>query len=371
MQKALASTKNGQLTTKNKPSITVVIGESGSGKSFWTREAIDSDSKHKSVRVNRDSIRAMLHQNSGSMEKHVISMEKDSIEYFISKGYSVFVDDTNLREATVTRWRELADSLQVEFKTHRMETPLDECISNDCKRIGDQHVGRAVIERQFLDSGRLKLPENQKIVIVDVDGTVANHEGHRGPFDEHMVIFDRPYKVVVDWVRRLALGEETCRNSYCTHSILDHDYLRGGCQHENEHGMSDCRCHEFYKPEHSTEERYTILVVSGRHSSCGDETVRWFDQHRIPFHHIFMRHSFDNRKDTIVKQEILDSILKLVPKEQIAFVIDDRPAVCAMWKQNGLTVYPVRGTTDHTSNCPNIGAKFKGNCEHCGALADF
>lgn len=47
----------------------------------------------------------------------------------------------------------------------------------------------------------------------------------------------------------------------------------------------------------------------------------------------------DRRDDTVVKKEILD----LLPKERIAFVIDDRPRVVRMWKENGLRVIPVAG----------------------------
>jgi hypothetical protein len=44
----------------------------------------------------------------------------------------------------------------------------------------------------------------------------------------------------------------------------------------------------------------------------------------------------DSRPDTIVKKEVLDDLLKNVPKEQIAFVIDDRPSVLNMWHDNGM-----------------------------------
>ena len=39
-------------------------------------------------------------------------------------------------------------------------------------------------------------------------------------------------------------------------------------------------------------------------------------------------------------------ILKYLPKEKIAFVIDDRPSVIRMWRENGLSVIPVRGACE-------------------------
>lgn len=46
------------------------------------------------------------------------------------------------------------------------------------------------------------------------------------------------------------------------------------------------------------------------------------------------------------KQLILNDILKTLPKEKIAFVVDDRPNVVAMWRRNGIRVFPVRGRDD-------------------------
>jgi hypothetical protein len=52
-----------------------------------------------------------------------------------------------------------------------------------------------------------------------------------------------------------------------------------------------------------------------------------------------MRPGSDKRPDTLIKAEFL----KHLPKEKIALVLDDRPSVCRMWEENGLTVEWVRG----------------------------
>lgn len=140
--------------------------------------------------------------------------------------------------------------------------------------------------------------EKRKIIICDIDGTLANSDGIRSPYDETKVLEDDPYWVVVNWVKELS-------------------------------------------KEHS------IVIVSGRHTSCGEETIAWLRYYGIPFDRILMRNTGDNRPDTTIKQEILNGMYKCgVTKEQIKFVLDDRPKVIRMWKENGLTVYPVRGAVE-------------------------
>jgi hypothetical protein len=137
-------------------------------------------------------------------------------------------------------------------------------------------------------------PPEKPVVIVDIDGTLANQEGLRSPFHWHKVGRDRPYEVVCRWVRHLV-------------------------------------------PD------YAVFVVSGRDSVSRRDTEAWLARYGIKYDRLYMRPQRDSRADTIVKKEILDLILRQIPKEQIAFVIDDRPSVVQMWRDNGLRVFPARG----------------------------
>jgi predicted kinase len=303
--------------------LTIVQGESGSGKSTWAREYIDQHRERKIVRINRDDIRSMLHSSDTSLEKDVAAVEELQIRHFLSNGYSVLLDNTHLSLSSVSRLQNIAANMKVSSYIHRMETSLEDCIQHDEGRIGKSHVGRAVICRQFLKSGRLQLDPNKKIVLVDVDGTLANSTGIRSPYDEDAVGKDRVYPLIAAWVRELA---------------KDH----------------------------------TILIVSGRHSTCGDATIAWLNFYQIPFDHIFMRHGWDSRHDYIAKSEILNELLGLVSKEQILMAIDDRYQVVEKaWRANGIKCIPVRGTPHHSLTCPNLGVDSKKTCEHCGAIGNF
>jgi len=52
-----------------------------------------------------------------------------------------------------------------------------------------------------------------------------------------------------------------------------------------------------------------------------------------------MRATGDNRKDSIVKKEIYEGIIK--PVFDVKFVLDDRNQVVEMWRSLGLTVLQV------------------------------
>jgi len=82
---------------------------------------------------------------------------------------------------------------------------------------------------------------------------------------------------------------------------------------------------------------YTVVILSGRPADYARQTVEWLRRHHIPFDHLLMRRAGDHRPDHIVKRELMHTL----PRERIAFVIDDRASVCRMWRQEGLRVFQV------------------------------
>ena len=87
---------------------------------------------------------------------------------------------------------------------------------------------------------------------------------------------------------------------------------------------------------------HAIIFVSGRSKDCLDDTVKWIRTYTsIPSHPIermpqlYMRESGDVRKDSIVKKEIYDTLIK--NDYDVLFVLDDRDQVVQMWRENGLS----------------------------------
>lgn len=315
--------------------LTLMVGESGSGKSTSARELAQATG---ALRLSRDDLRLELKQNwSGptkgrSFEEFVIKTQFDRAALALKNNQNVIIDDTNLNQNTRNKWEKFALH-KAEFDIYRITTPLDECIRRDANRIGTAHVGRAVIERQFLMSGRLPIDITKDIILVDVDGTLADHTGIRNPFDEEKVHLDKPFQNLID--------------------IVNAEYDAGK----------------------------TVIIISGRHSTCGDSTIHWLNVKLVKFHFILMRHGWDSRKDYIVKEEILNELLKIVPKEKIVAVYDDRPQVILeCWRKNNLPIFPVykgkllqmkNWTIFHKGNCKYTNAKGYGKCPQCGAMENF
>lgn len=324
---------------ENKRELLLLIGESGSGKSTFARQLVDEQGY---VRVNRDDLRieysAMGSNLKGGVtgrdyENLIAKAEKDAMILALSLGKNVVLDNTHLNEKTVNRWREFAKQNELNFQIHRMQTPLEICIERDAQRTGKAHVGRAVIERQFVKSKRMEFDPQKPIVLVDLDGTLMDMRGLRGPFEEHKVHLDRCWAKIRNEINRLA---QTC----------------------------------------------TIVIVSGRHSTCGDLSIDSLNGHDVKFAHILMRHAWDNRADYIVKEEILNELLGVINKDQILYVIDDRPQVIEKcWLKNNIPVRPVfqgefipmgMWTIKHAPDCSfSEGRKGYGRCPQCGALEDF
>jgi phosphoglycolate phosphatase-like HAD superfamily hydrolase len=82
-----------------------------------------------------------------------------------------------------------------------------------------------------------------------------------------------------------------------------------------------------------------LVVVSGRDEICEPQTSAWLRDLDVFYSALYMRAHKDNRKDTIVKREIYER--EIVPRWDVAFVVDDRRAVVEMWRELGLTCFQV------------------------------
>jgi predicted kinase len=292
-------------------SLTVTRGLPASGKSTWAREQAGL------VRVNRDDLRAMLHGGRvgddalrGRAEKEVTQAHRAAIEALLIGGADVVCDDTNLRSRVVRELAELAAKHGAAFTVRDFtDVPVDECVRRDALREGPSHVGEEVIRamhQRYLAGRALPLPlpvldeagvayepppDAPRVVLVDIDGTVALM-GDRSPYDSRRVGIDLPNAPVIAAVRAMhAAGHE-------------------------------------------------IVYCSGRTDDCRDDTAAWLDEHvGVPYAGLFMRVTGDQRRDSIVKQEIFDKEIR--SRYHVVGVFDDRQQVVRMWRALGLTVFQV------------------------------
>ena len=337
---------------ENAPELVLMVGVSGSGKSVLAKSWVNWG-RGTVVRLNRDNLRAMMYCDvpwSGKLENLVRNLEQEAARMALQSGKNVIIDDTNCVRQTRYGWETFAQQNRVKLRIVTMTTDLKTCIERDAARQGKEKVGEGVIRKQYKDLNEVKVSPREEGVTVltrpyferqmlkdggftprlpgcpwvlfDLDGTVFDHVGVRSPFDESQVLRDNVYEVVAAWICALYPA-------------------------------------------------YNLCAVSGRHDACGDDTCEALKGNGIPFDKILMRYSGDNRPDNIVKKEILDELAAVIGKENIAFVLDDRPKVVRMWKENGLTVYPVRGTTEHVPDCVPTYDDATKRCVNCGALEEF
>jgi phosphoglycolate phosphatase-like HAD superfamily hydrolase len=146
-------------------------------------------------------------------------------------------------------------------------------------------------------------PGEKPIVIVDMDGTLADvsHRLHHlsSPKKNWKRFFalmdeDPPSEIVLRWVRNLS-------------------------------------------PD------YEVVIVTGRPDQYRTNTEQWLDRHDVTYSRIFMRRSGDHRPDHVVKKELLDEI----GRNRVAFIIDDRPTVCDMFRSCGMRVFQVAVGTEY------------------------
>lgn len=281
-------------------------GLPASGKTTWANEQV-LKGQGSIVNVNKDDLRSMIHanQHSSGREDFVLKIQDQIIISALNDGKNVIVSDTNFHEKHLTRFNNIAQvitqyKVEVEEKDFT-DVPLDVCIERDKGR-GDKAVGEKVIrnmhntylKKDKKHSKNVPLLEQDKTldgaVIIDLDGTLA-HMTTRGPFHWKRVGEDE----VDDTIASLARDLHSLGNK--------------------------------------------IIIVSGRDGVCQPETEQWLKDNNIPYDEIFMRKINDNRKDSIVKEEIFTK--KIQDKWYIRFVLDDRLSVCRMWHEKGLKLFRV------------------------------
>lgn len=319
--------------------LVICRGLPASGKTTWARKQVASalQPEYELVcRVNRDDIRKMLHNGEfikGVTEDVVITARDALIKAALRKGWDVISDDTNLRSKNVKDLMKIAAlaGAEVEFNDSFLEVSVEECIYRDTMRpVHVGQVGEEVIRdmyNKFLRKrGTLPIPElddaptfvalphgGKPAMIVDIDGTTAHNNGHRGWYEYESVGKDEPKLDVIRLVQNM---------------------IRAG---------------------------HSAMFVSGRNDRCREDTAEWAWEHILKGatygsdvyprflkyenssqdarHKLFMRQDGDMRRDDIIKYEIYRDYI--APEYDVQIAFDDRDQVVAMWRSIGITTLQV------------------------------
>jgi len=290
--------------------VKILIGIPCSGKSTWSEDYVKKNSSW--ARVNRDDFRFMLKDAAmcePKVENLISDLVDNAIMTLLNKNMNVIVDATNLKASYINHFIDLVrTTADVEFQI------FDISIKKAMERMAnrDRKVPLDVVERMFeqykilMDSfdftTRRKQPRiyrnpvfdpnKESVILSDLDGTLFQMNGKRGPFDWKRVYVDDLDEIVAERIRM-------------------------------HHKMGE-----------------KVILVSGRDGSCRKETEEALALHEIPYFELHMRPANDFRKDNIIKQEILDREIK--PRFNVKFVYDDRDQVVKMWRANGIKCFQVQ-----------------------------
>lgn len=308
-------------------SLTVIftVGVPGSGKSFWAKKY--SRLHNDFVIVERDMCRHTIQSSQGiqTLENCVVwpkwnfkvenakddpvgTLQRELITNAINSGKNIIISDTNISTKTIDTLVKfiLSVTKDVLFVVKIFDTPLEKCIKNDMAR--PYPVGQRVIYTMWQRLQRLKIEvddfyiKNQviqkvpldqllnKAVIVDIDGTIANHICVRSPYEWSKVYSDTPIETVVNIVRLLKSSG------------------------------------------------WNVVIMSGRDGVCENDTRLWLQNvAQIDYDGFYMRAPNDQRSDVIVKYELYQRAIN-DGFTSIRLCIDDRNRVCNLWRSLGLEV---------------------------------
>lgn len=297
----------------------ITRGIQGSGKTTLAKTLALLDGGRV---VGRDHVRRLMgFEGLGSkkQEDEVTKIQARLIHGGLKAGQNVYVDDMNLKAIYVKRLMGIAEYMGARVVFHDLaRVPLETCLERNRERSGGERINEDVIksnwhrfvkplrgstfpvpekaefDTKYLPLERYKTPNYKTPLafLIDLDGTVALHDGIRGHHDYHLVSKDEPNLPVIWAVRAM---------------------IRDG--------------------------HYPIFVT-GRPDSCEADTRLWINNHVYAGRYdLRMRRTGDHREDSLIKYELFNKHIR--KQFHVVGAFDDRDQVVNMYREIGLTVFQV------------------------------
>lgn len=292
--------------------ITMLVGPPGSGKSTIAHDLINNDGDHgaATVRISQDD-----QGRQGHMEL---------FERAIQERQNIIVDRMNFNKAQRDKYLEPARKAGYDTVIIVVHVPKQVCLDRCNARVGHPTIQdpqsaskavnfffsnyeRVVDSEANLVKRRGWIANGPEAIICDLDGTLCNIEHRR-----HHV---RPAEgVKKNWPAFFAGIPNDTIHSWCAMLL------------QAMAGMG-----------------VNIVYCSGRGDNEREATVAWLKKNKVAafddgsqqWAPLYMRNRQDSRKDSIVKEIILD--FEILTRYTPIFMIDDRQQVVDMWRKRGFT----------------------------------
>jgi predicted kinase len=284
----------------------VTIGIPCSGKSTWAEQHCKETG---ALEINRDNIRMNIfnleryndYKFSKDKEDKVTDTHRNMINTAAMSGRDIVISDTNLNKKHRSDLIHYLDFMGFEVELKVFDIEFFDALKRNDKRT-DKHIPRKVMYdmyRRYMDYKESigewkKYQPNEALptaYIVDIDGTIAHNNGHRGFYEWDKVINDQPIEETINITNML--------------------YQQG----------------------------HKIILLSGRDTVCQSGTEDWCDKHGVKYDWLFMRPEGCVDKDRYVKHRLFTDLIE--PYYNVHAVFDDRPQVALLWHDLGLHVFKI------------------------------
>jgi predicted kinase len=302
----------------------VLRGAPSSGKSSWAKQEV-AKNPTTSLRINNDDFRASFNGSvfSADYEKLIRETRNFLLKEGIKRNLDLIIlDNVNASKRnwddTIKIAKESGKDIVVAEKLFYAE--IEELLERNAKRDGVARVPDDVVRKWYKELGgkQFKFSNPKKEIFIkrdytldasfipaiqdttksptlmaDLDGTCALFAGKRNPYvAKDCDLIDDPNLPVIETIKL---------------------YYANG---------------------------HRIIFCSGREDVYEPETRRFIEKHMPNMEYqLFMRRTSDNRKDSIVKEEIYRTHIE--GKYWIKFVLDDRNQVVDLWRSLGLVCFQV------------------------------
>ena len=314
--------------------VILTVGIPASSKTTWAKAEQKANPSLKLI--SRDDLRALLDNNvySPDNEKLIVETRNFLLTQSLKRGKDVILHDTNLNKRNFDDVCELVRSMNINCMVMEKSffVELDEAISRDAARTGHAHVGEEVIRKFWKQSGGNQHKFYKPRIEVITAATDASSEASATEVNASL-----GWSIMCDLDGTISLF-----NTF--HKDGTKDVRHANVHFRSPYDASKCDedglnlpVAEVVNAMHKS--GYGVIFCSGREDKYREQTEKFLNKHLSVPYVLHMRKSGDQRKDSIVKEEIYNG--KIKPKTNVLFVLDDRKQVVSQWRSMGLTCFQV------------------------------